>query len=424
MLLSLLATILLAGAPSARAIFPLTGLGACEPRVLGVDQGRALHLSSDNYPLTYPRGACQRHRLRPDSANTSVSLVCTDVDLDSLVVPWLNWRFWGDFLTLPGRGMVYGREWFQCDTAPLSVEGAPGEEVALEFSANYLLQRRGYSCMARGLDADSRRGRQLSALRHKESRDCGRSRVHRIVDGKNAKLGEVPFVVYVVTRTAENKKLYCAATLISRRFLLTAAHCLEQAVWSELRLGTLDVSLPGETSFIANATRFRQHPQWGIHKYNREHDIGLIELSENITFTDYIQPICLPTVLELEDQYVNEEASIAGWGKTYQGQHGGSFILQVAKVRVIGNCECAQRWPFHITPLKMCSSPTTGKQTHCSGDSGGPLMVLQGGRWTQVGISSFVAGAGCETGDPAGYTRVGPYISWIRDHTDVDMPMM
>ena len=43
---------------------------------------------------------------------------------------------------------------------------------------------------------------------------------------------------------------------------------------------------------------------------------SLPRLSEDVQFSDFIQPICLPTILELEQQYTDLEGTIAGWGKT------------------------------------------------------------------------------------------------------------
>lgn len=52
-------------------------------------------------------------------------------------------------------------------------------------------------------------------------------------------------------------------------------------------------------------------------------------------------------------------------------------------------------------------------------------MVLSAGCWTQIGISSFTAANnGCTPDEPAGYTRVGPYLSWIKEKTKMHLPML
>ena len=54
------------------------------------------------------------------------------------------------------------------------------------------------------------------------------------------------------------------------------------------------------------------------------------------------------------------------------------------------------------------------------GDSGGPLVYQESdGRYTEVGIVSFGAAAGCELGYPAAFTRVTSYLSWISSNTDL-----
>jgi Secreted trypsin-like serine protease len=54
------------------------------------------------------------------------------------------------------------------------------------------------------------------------------------------------------------------------------------------------------------------------------------------------------------------------------------------------------------------------------GDSGGPLVYLESdGDYTQVGITSFSAAAGCELGYPAGFIRVISYLCWILVKTGI-----
>jgi len=54
------------------------------------------------------------------------------------------------------------------------------------------------------------------------------------------------------------------------------------------------------------------------------------------------------------------------------------------------------------------------------GDSGGALAVQESDDlWTQVGVVSFGAAAGCQLGFPVGFARVSSFLPWICQHTGV-----
>jgi len=56
------------------------------------------------------------------------------------------------------------------------------------------------------------------------------------------------------------------------------------------------------------------------------------------------------------------------------------------------------------------------------GDIGGPLVYLESdGIYTQVGIVSFGAAAGCELGYPVVFTRVTSFLSWISENTGINI---
>jgi secreted trypsin-like serine protease len=56
------------------------------------------------------------------------------------------------------------------------------------------------------------------------------------------------------------------------------------------------------------------------------------------------------------------------------------------------------------------------------GDSGGPLVYQESdGVYTEVGIVSFGAAAGCQLEYPAGFTRVTSYLSWIESNTGIEI---
>jgi secreted trypsin-like serine protease len=53
------------------------------------------------------------------------------------------------------------------------------------------------------------------------------------------------------------------------------------------------------------------------------------------------------------------------------------------------------------------------------GDSGGPLVKEIDGAYTQIGVVSFGAAAGCELGYPAGFARVTSFLDWIETNSGI-----
>lgn len=43
-----------------------------------------------------------------------------------------------------------------------------------------------------------------------------------------------------------------------------------------------------------NVTEIHLHPEWDAYVNEYDADIAILDLNEIVTFTNYIQPICLP----------------------------------------------------------------------------------------------------------------------------------
>ncbi|GAB6023628.1 hypothetical protein CHUAL_008395 [Chamberlinius hualienensis] len=161
------------------------------------------------------------------------------------------------------------------------------------------------------------------------------------------------------------------------------------------------------------------HPTFIMSKYIN--DLALLHLSEDITWDDTRQPICLPT--SLNDTMPGRDMTIAGWGWLDEPDSGGtrSNILQKLDVISIDQKVC-QGWYREagklivIHPNHMCAGFKEGGKDSCQGDSGGPLMWKDGNFYKLVGVVS--AGIGCGRPLlPGLYTRVFPYLSWIETNT-------
>lgn len=69
------------------------------------------------------------------------------------------------------------------------------------------------------------------------------------------------------------------------------------------------------------------HPQYEPNNNNRHHDIALIRMSADVTYTDFIRPVCLPLASTRQAINVGELLTVAGWGRTLLGK----FVLSVSK---------------------------------------------------------------------------------------------
>ncbi|MBD5075227.1 trypsin-like serine protease, partial [Xanthomonas citri pv. citri] len=89
----------------------------------------------------------------------------------------------------------------------------------------------------------------------------------------------------------------------------------------------------------------------------------------------------------------------SGWGLPSDNDNSISDVLREVTVPILSNSDCTAVYGSTITDNIVCIDSTGGKGT-CSGDSGGPMNYVDGGRTVTRGIVSFGSSTGCETGYP------------------------
>jgi len=242
----------------------------------------------------------------------------------------------------------------------------------------------------------------------------GPARSDKIVGGMEAEEHQWPWIVALFIDDA----WFCGGALISDTHVLTAAHCAEDAFYFDILAGAHNVRESSEPNRV-EITSYNgfTHEDWD--SSDLSNDIALIVLPEPITFNDYIKPSCLPSSGDTADE--GEMVTAIGWGRPSDSASSISPVLRmVSDLPVISNAECNAIYGI-VGPGVVCIDTAGGKGT-CNGDSGGPLNMKSsakgaGDKWTQVGVVSFGASAGCEVGYPAGFSRTEYYLDWISDNT-------
>ncbi|XP_039441215.1 chymotrypsin-2-like [Culex pipiens pallens] len=230
----------------------------------------------------------------------------------------------------------------------------------------------------------------------------GASAVHRgrIVGGQLAEPGQFPYQVSL--RSAKNAH-FCGGSVISDRWVLTAAHCIvgRSPVDTRIVVGTHLLDSGGIYHGVA---RMVVHELYDAS--TRAFDVSLLQTESTILFSDLVQPIGLGA------GFVNlaHGAVLSGWGQLEWTDVGMSNELRWLNTSVIMLADCRQGSSSTVAPNiflhKLCTLSPEG-QGMCMGDTGGPL-VLDG---VQIGVGSW--GIPCGFGHPDIYDRVSSHRAWI-----------
>ncbi|KAG3271481.1 transmembrane protease, serine 7 [Ictidomys tridecemlineatus] len=246
------------------------------------------------------------------------------------------------------------------------------------------------------------------------TKGCSRhsSTVHRVVGGTDSQEGAWPWQVSLHFVGSA----YCGASVISREWLLSAAHCFHGNRLSDPTPWTahLGMYVQGNAKFISPLRRIVVHEYYNSQTF--DYDIALLQLSVAWpeTLKQLIQPICIPPVGQKVRS--GEKCWVTGWGRRHEADSKGSPVLQQAEVELIDQTLCVSTYGI-ITSRMLCAGVMSGKRDACKGDSGGPLSCRRqsDGKWILTGIVSW--GHGCGRANfPGVYTRVSNFVPWIHKY--------
>ncbi|XP_058443796.1 trypsin-4-like [Malaya genurostris] len=241
---------------------------------------------------------------------------------------------------------------------------------------------------------------------------CGNAEpLEKIVGGSMAKENAYPWMAALYY----NNRFTCGGSLVTDRYILTAAHCVVRLTPARFRVQLL---VHNRTQPTTNSVErsVKSIKTFFFNSLSNNNDIGLLELMFPVTISgDRLVPICLPPAND--NLFEGKMAIVTGWGKTALG--GLSDTLQELHVPVLSNTNCRRSgyWAFRITNKMVCAGFIEGGRDSCQGDSGGPLQIFNNEtrRYELVGIVSW--GRACaQKNYPGVYTRVSRFLRWINNN--------
>ncbi|XP_020917704.1 elastase-1 [Exaiptasia diaphana] len=254
------------------------------------------------------------------------------------------------------------------------------------------------------------------------SQVCGKRRVKRVIGGKEAVPHSWPWQVLIEKKGKAADKIgfgqHCGGTLISRQWVVTAAHCLFMSPdpsMYRIKLGAHNrsekeaaVQTFGIDKMDINR-RFLTDKGYG-------YDIALIKLSRPAVLNFAVGLACLP---KQDDRIpVGTTCYLTGWGKT-GFTLGKAISLQQTPLPIASykDCNAGNSWFQPVDDTSMICAGFGGNTTisGCNGDSGGPLICQENSQWVLRGAVSW-GDPKCRAGTTYSvFARVSTFVNWIND---------
>nr|AAT66248.1 trypsin precursor [Mayetiola destructor]AAW21245.1 digestive serine protease I [Mayetiola destructor] len=238
----------------------------------------------------------------------------------------------------------------------------------------------------------------------------------RIVGGVEIDIRDAPWQVTMQTMGEH----LCGGSIISKKWILTAAHCTTTSL---VKSDPERVLIKSGTSLHRDGTKSKvkriiNHPKWDATTV--DYDFSLLELETELELDETRKVIKLAN-----NRYRYRDGTmclVTGWGDTHKSNES-TDKLRGIEVPIYPQEKCKKAYLKQggITDRMICAGFQKGGKDACQGDSGGPLALWLGGKTNDAELIGVVSwGFGCARPKyPGVYGSVSSVREWISEVTGI-----
>ncbi|XP_011876585.1 PREDICTED: mite allergen Der p 3-like [Vollenhovia emeryi] len=148
----------------------------------------------------------------------------------------------------------------------------------------------------------------------------------RIVNGEDAKIGEIPYQVSLQNR--DSNFHFCGGSILNDNYVITAAHCVSGKSASEIKAvaATIDLTKPKSQH---NIVKIIVHEEYDASN-SWINDIALLKVQNPFKESFTVGHVPLPP--KFHDVKANDVAVVSGWGRLW---HSGPTTPKLQRVNIL-----------------------------------------------------------------------------------------